>query len=375
MTQKQKAKAYDKAYKKVADRFGPYVADEIFTELKESKDEKIRKDIISYLKSSTAISPKTWIAWLEKQCEQKDSFVDFKAKDWYVSKVDGKIHNIYHSVDKVEPKFHEGEWITNGDYTWKIVEVKPLDYILQSQDGNIVDDTISHVDEQFHSFTIEDAKTGDVLVNRFSKDNIIILYKGINPNLSVLAYCGWNGYNLSIKTNGLGYGNLDNTNYSPATKEQRDLLFLKMKEAGYKWDSEKKELKEIEQKPTDEEIKEALRTEYEKGRADAIVEMNNPAWSEEDEEELDIAISTLKEAGQHDSAKWLKSLKSRVQPKQEWSEEDECYMSECIGAIATKDGWSFEEKRKTKHWLKSLKDRVQSKPILRRTHTIFDEII
>ena len=41
-----------------------------------------------------------------------------------------------------------------------------------------------------------------------------------------------------------------------------------------------------------------------------------------------------------------------------WSEEDECYMSECIGAIATKDGWSFEEKRKTKHWLKSLKDRV-----------------
>jgi hypothetical protein len=42
-----------------------------------------------------------------------------------------------------------------------------------------------------------------------------------------------------------------------------------------------------------------------------------------------------------------------------WSEEDECYMSECIGAIATKDGWSFEEKRKTKHWLKSLKNRIK----------------
>lgn len=39
---------------------------------------------------------------LEKQSEQKP--VDFKAKDWYVSKVDGKIHNMtYNPTDKVEP--------------------------------------------------------------------------------------------------------------------------------------------------------------------------------------------------------------------------------------------------------------------------------
>ena len=31
----------------------------------------------------------------------------------------------------------------------------------------------------------------------------------------------------------------------PATKEQRDLLFKKMKEAGYQWDAEKKELRKI----------------------------------------------------------------------------------------------------------------------------------
>lgn len=29
----------------------------------------------------------------------------------------------------------------------------------------------------------------------------------------------------------------------PATKEQRDMLFRKMKEAGYEWNGEKKELK------------------------------------------------------------------------------------------------------------------------------------
>jgi hypothetical protein len=32
---------------------------------------------------------------------------------------------------------------------------------------------------------------------------------------------------------------------APATKEQRDLLFQKMKEAGYKWDAKKKELRKI----------------------------------------------------------------------------------------------------------------------------------
>lgn len=40
---------------------------------------------------------------------------------------------------------------------------------------------------------------------------------------------------------------------------------------------------EGEQKPTDEEMKFILRTEYEKGRADAITEMQKP-WSEEDEQ-------------------------------------------------------------------------------------------
>lgn len=35
---------------------------------------------------------------LYEQGEQKP-ILNFKAKDWYVSKVDGKIHNIYHSVE------------------------------------------------------------------------------------------------------------------------------------------------------------------------------------------------------------------------------------------------------------------------------------
>lgn len=90
--------------RKATDReLGTNIPEYIFPVLKESNDEKIRKEIISALKFANikGIYNKH-IAWLEKQGEQKP--VDFKAKDWYVSKVDGKIHNMtYNPTDKVEP--------------------------------------------------------------------------------------------------------------------------------------------------------------------------------------------------------------------------------------------------------------------------------
>jgi hypothetical protein len=163
------------------------------------------------------INKEQMLAWLEKQGEKP--------------------------TEKVEPKFHEGEWITNGDYIWKIVMIKSLDYILQSQGGNIVEDTISHVDEQFHSFTIEDAQDGDVLVNG---DEIVIFKKNSfnekDLSGSMFVHCSLRnkrGYWYTI-------GGINPSNYVPATKEQRELLFQKMKESGYEWDVEKKELKKVE---------------------------------------------------------------------------------------------------------------------------------
>ena len=92
-------------------------------------------------------------------------------------------------------------------------------------------------------------------------------------------------------------------------------------------------------------------------------------WSEEDDKVRTTIINEFEQCSEwccangltkEDCIDWLQLLKNRVQPqpKQEWNEEDECYMTECINAIATKDSWSFEEKRKTKHWVKSLKQRI-----------------
>jgi len=163
-------------------------------------------------------------------------------------------------IDKVRPKFHRGEWITNGDYTWKIVEVKPLDYILQSQDGDIVDDTISHVDEQFHSFTIQDAKEGDVLYAKDFYGDCVFIFNGLDkwkfdePSGDRAVATGHccitiSSKNIEFGTQGPDCVEVDTVN--PATKEQRDILFQKMKKEGYVWDSREKELRKVEQNPTE----------------------------------------------------------------------------------------------------------------------------
>ena len=247
------------------------------------------------------------------------------------------------SANEVEPKFKVGDWITNGDYTWKIVEIKPLDYILQSQDGNIVDDTISHVDEQFHSFTLEDAKDGDILATEPIDSYpfpFVAIYK--NRGLDFFnSYCfigldgkfykGENGHSIE--------------NIHPATKEQCDTLMKAMTDAGYEWDEEKKELKKIEDEEYNGEdygidclfhaqrILEKTLGRVEGYQTDdgilshkcAITAVKKlyrqkPTWSEEDEHKVKDIIYFLDTAKKHYASTveldacidWLKSLKQKI---------------------------------------------------------------
>ena len=197
--------------------------------LERAKDERIRKAIKKALQvrcggsriiSDEPVTLEEAIAWLEKQGEKKPT-------------------------DKAEPKFKVGDWITNGDYTWKIVGVKPLDYILQSQDGNIVDDTISYVDEHFHLWSIQDAKDGDVLVNYIEGGKCIAIFKSIIGKNNTEIYCHL-VYNEFIPKPGHS-----NAVWQPATKEDSYKLFFEMYEAGYEWGAEKKEVKKIEPKTLD----------------------------------------------------------------------------------------------------------------------------
>ena len=201
----------------------------VFPELAESEDKRIRKEIIDFVKSRGGFKG-NWIAWLEKQEEQK-------------------------LADKVEPKFKVGDWNTNGHLTCKVLGVtgKSYELHLYNDDYCHFETDIQSVDKYYHLWTIQDAKDGDVLVD---EDNNIGIYVEEKDDVywHSCIYLGCDNYLHGINIG--AYHKHKNTKL--ATKEQRDMLFQKMEEEGYEWDSKKKEVKKIEVASKDERMKEQL---------------------------------------------------------------------------------------------------------------------
>lgn len=141
--------------------------------------------------------------------------------------------------DNQEPKFKVGDWVLNSVcYPIRITSIDGDMYSFS--DGTAM--SISFIDNNYHIWTIADAKDGDVLVTKENKRPFI--FKGLldsnHPNCPV-AHCG-----IVSGSRFLIYWWTD-VEVCPATKEQRDLLFQKMKEAGYEWNDKEKELKKIKQ--------------------------------------------------------------------------------------------------------------------------------
>lgn len=341
---------YEKLYKEAIERAKSWAKGEhpecfseaqkavdfIFPELKESEDEMIRKEIIKCVKyyGPETANPtlfKDMLAWLEKQGEQKPVVipkfrVGDKVKDNYLtytvedidedsyklqaySKDGHKGSTVFltigheddyelveqNPVDKHEHKFKVGDWIINND---KRIAV-PIQILKIEKYGYVVSDGYTSFDKvktDYHLWTIQDANDGDVLV---ASDNSIFLFKG-------LIDCACEHY-VALTTDGdiefnVGLKHFWETSSAvhPATKEQRDLLFAKMKEVGYEWDAEKKELIKIE---------------------------NVSAWSEEDESMFDSIIEDVMPCGEcpdyptdeereyfyegYRKVRWLKLLKER----------------------------------------------------------------
>lgn len=149
------------------------------------------------------------------------------------------------NANKVEPEFKVGDWITFcGSNPFKILKIEAdingvLEYLLLDQNGHDFYFSKAHVDKNVRLWTIQDAKDGDVLATSAGA----FIYNGNNCGGSYPgSYCGIN--NLGNFQTGVEYHWTRKKVY-PATKEQRDLLFQKMKEAGYEWDADKKELKKL----------------------------------------------------------------------------------------------------------------------------------
>ena len=241
----------------------------LIPELKESEseDEKIRKRLIEWVKEFRKLNPTNAdhnaecseaIAWLEKQGEYIKFLKSIQIGDEVTRNPDGVLVNLSQFKRKAEqgsqnldnsskpckdePKFKVGDWVVNkfGD-VWHIDSFDKKNYQVSNTNGDYCYFPISKQDEM-HLWTIEDAKDGDVL----AEHETIVLFKKIE-GLNIRCYCTYHylGYNPTFYV-----GTFQNKiPYCPATKEQYDLLFQKMKEAGYEWNAEKKELNKIEQKP------------------------------------------------------------------------------------------------------------------------------
>lgn len=224
-----------------------HLIEKIFPELKDDDDDDnscIKKVLIDYfqkykeqedcgIKTFYGIPTDDILAWLEKQSTPKDiDMPGLKTSD-------------------LKP----GTFIVHNTLgTCKIV---CLNVIIFGSGYEVVscNDGIKHFigfDEESdscslsncHLWTINDAKDGDVLVNG---SNIFIFH--YIHGTCLMGYCHVNTddgrfYDDIGRNECFGFIDTPVT-IKPATKEQRNLLFQKTKEAGYEWDAENKELKRL----------------------------------------------------------------------------------------------------------------------------------
>ena len=329
----------------------------IFPELKESENEKMIKALKEGFKYHQLFNPTFGgipcieiVNWLEKQGEQKTTNVvpipdgcqayiknrkvyienytkpipadkaepKFKADDQITDKQcansasvsDGNISVTSKEVvsypTTIKPKFKVGDFIVNDYCMGRVVELTNDAYLLDTEQG--IPFSCEH---NVHRWSIQDAKDGDIIYIKRHKNNSewLLIFKEIKIQNNLIDVYDYYAYSITTNNTyhqgfcGLWGLLLDDEIVCPATKEQCNLLFAKMKEEGYEWDAEKKDLKKISQKyplTPDECIK--------------------SAWSEEDENVLEAITYIVKDSGyshfmgvlNETMVDWLKSLKERI---------------------------------------------------------------
>ena len=239
----------------------------IIVKKEESEDEKIRKEILEYFQQFEneklrGVDISNWIGWLEKQgknnmgiseaTKQKlednlnkaleketheswNEFLDKQCEQNPVNETDEEIVEALKDIsilDMIEPKFIAGDWIVFNGLTLHVEDVVKGFYRTISK-GGITNSYDWSIDNAARLWTIRDLVDGDVITD----GNFIGIFKDNSYNPSdksgcMFLYCSFDMNNGKFYTESGGY---DPNYFYPATNEQRDLLFQKMKEAGYKW--------------------------------------------------------------------------------------------------------------------------------------------
>ena len=236
------------------------IVEYIFPELVGSEDEKMRKMCMRYLdweyqhcySNEDKMRIEKCIAWLEKQGET-DPCIGCTNDKGCVTCENGNLQEI-----KIGQKFKVGDWITTTDEEGNVTTEKIIEF--WGDTVRLIDTNgfytlwPKHELNYYHLWTIQDAKDGDVLCTyECDEPKTVFILKGAPKKHYALSYhCYYNiMYPHFDSDSENGCLAPKDENVKPATKEQRDLFYSKMKQEGFEWNAEKKELKKIEQKPAD----------------------------------------------------------------------------------------------------------------------------
>ena len=171
--------------------------------------------------------------------EQRDFFFAKMQEAGYEWNAEKKV------LKNLKPKFNVGDWIVSAN--GKVNQVISVDADNVDFDGYTLDDGVYFSGtwcNSYHLWTIKDAKEGDVLSYKTDEGDLwIMLYWSLYE-----PYEGHVHYHALLVNDDFtdkGTCCICIDNLKPATIEQHELLFRKMKEEGYQWDKNKKELIEL----------------------------------------------------------------------------------------------------------------------------------
>lgn len=276
----ERAKVFKKHLLEIHDKGYAEEMDYIFPELTESEDERIRKEITLFLREGRpyycpdSAKRQEWANWLEKQGEPTDNIVKRAMTekqrvlltetngvaniDWntrslqdvkllleqgldYIKELEKQSEQ--KSGNKVEPKFIVGDWVMlneNHNSIYQVEEIENYHYVLRHILGGAFGEPFG-LESLMRLWTIKDAKDGDVLV----LNGEVFIYAHRKQLYSIaVAHCFVDSVGVFHFDGEFGYTEKGNSIH-PATASQRNLLFAKMKEAGYEWNDSKKEIRKL----------------------------------------------------------------------------------------------------------------------------------
>ena len=229
----------------------------------------VLKELLDTEKESFKIEKGKWYVCIENYIFCKDDEPIFEKGKLYLSENDEELtaHNGEKwpfgnakdyfrpaTEDEIphEPKFKVGDWI---NYNGRILHVSNVRKKLYDFDNKVGITTInvSAIDSDAHLWTLQDAKDGDVLIATDYNDGaeVIFIFERILSDY-VCSYCSLFNHKFDAHDSPT-IVHSECSSLRPVTKEQRETFFKVMADAGYEWNADKKELKEIVTKWRDDE--------------------------------------------------------------------------------------------------------------------------